>query len=268
MRVDCDQPDSPVWRVRLAPSPSPGTTPSRVALDAEGLSALLEVLDAASASACRVVVLESEEQVFCAGMDLAVVRAKPGADQGEGLKLYASCMHRLATLPLTTVCLVDGDAIGGGVGLAAAVDCLMATRRARFRLPELGFGLLPAMVLPLLRRRLVPQKARWMALSGQAVGAERALELGLVDRVVDDDAGLEVALRGVLKGLLRQSPAAVARLIAFEAEIDGIPLAEALGRGAERTREDLLDETVIAAIDALSEGELPPWFSRYKPPES
>ena len=268
MRVHCAQGGSPVWRVQLSASVAEGEGTERVALDESGLEALDHTLGLAAAGTCRVLVIESCAPMFCAGMDLEAVRTTDAEAQRRGLDLYARCLSQLVQGSFATVALVDGPALGGGVGLAAAADCVLASRAAVFRLPELGLGLIPAMVLPVLRRRLTVAQTRWMALSGRKVDAEDAQRLGLVDTVVDDGDALEAELRRVLKGLLRQSPRAVQTLAEFERSIAGLDLDPALAKGAERTAADLCDPETTAAIDALAEGELPTWFSRYKPRES
>jgi methylglutaconyl-CoA hydratase/polyketide biosynthesis enoyl-CoA hydratase PksH len=261
MRVRCDLREGPVWRVRLEPNAS-----GEVALDGDGIAALDELItQATESSRCRVIVLESSSGVFCRGMDLRFVTKHAGEDLSERIVSYARCMVRLRTSECAVVSLVDGEAIGGGVGLAAAADVVIATVRASFHLPEVVLGLVPAMVLPLLQERMAPQKARWMALSGTRLGAQQAGQLGLVDEVVENAIQLEHALRSVLKRLLRASPRSVHKIKRYADHIAGMSFKEAMEAGAERTSQDLLELETIAAIRDFLAGESPPWFERYKP---
>ena len=261
MRVRCDHRDSSVWRVHFEPGDKP-----EVVFDGPGLDQLGALLRAAEDSTvCRVLVLESTPAVFCRGMDLDFLVAHAGEDQSEKLSNYARCMEQLRASKKAVICLVDGEAMGGGVGLAAAADMVLATARASFALPECVLGLIPAMVLPLLCERMPVQKARWMALSSRSVKAPEALELGLVDELVEGPIQLEQALRRILKRLLRASPKAVAKLKRYSSEIATLSRADALELGAERTANDLIELETIAAIRGFIAGESPPWFERYRP---
>jgi enoyl-CoA hydratase/carnithine racemase len=261
MKVRCDQKDGSVWRIRLEPGES-----GEVALDGQGIAAIDQlVTDATESARCRVIVLESSSGVFCRGMDLSFVTAHAGEDLSERVLRFAECIIRLRTSDCAVVSLVDGEAIGGGVGLAAAADVVIATSRASFHLPEVVLGLVPAMVLPLLQERMAPQKARWMALSGARLGAREAGKLGLVDEVVENSVQLEHALRAVLKRLLRANPRSVSKIKAHAGRVARLDLTEAMEAGARRTSQDLLELETIAAIRGFLAGESPPWFERYKP---
>lgn len=261
MRVRCESKDSPVWRVLLEPGDKP-----EVVFDGAGLAQLDALLQAAEQSKrCRVIVIGSSPGVFCRGMDLEFLVAHAGEDQSEKLMGYARCMERLRGSTKAVICLVDGEAMGGGVGLVAAADLVISTARASFALPECVLGLIPAMVLPLLCERMPVQKARWMALSSRSVKAEEGLSIGLVDELVEGPIQLEQALRRTLKRLLRASPRAVGRLKRYSSEISMLSCVDALEHGAQQTANDLLDLETIAAIRGFMAGESPRWFERYRP---
>ncbi|HLT39951.1 MAG TPA: enoyl-CoA hydratase-related protein, partial [Enhygromyxa sp.] len=247
----------------------PGDKPGdkgEVVFDGAGLAQLDALLQAAEESRrCRILVVESMPGVFCRGMDLEFLVAHAGEDQSDKLAAYARCMERLRGSRKAVICLVDGEAVGGGVGLAAAADVVIATTRARFALPECVLGLIPAMVLPLLCERMPVQKARWLALSSRSIRADEALSMGLVDELVEGPIQLEQALRQILKRLLRASPNAVGRLKRYSSEIATLSRADALELGAERTSKDLIELETIAAIRGFMAGESPPWFERYRP---
>ena len=137
-----------VWRVVLDASPGRDVA----LLDGPGLAQLDAILAAASNhDGLRVLVLESRAPgSFCAGMDLQGLSGA-ASDPGAAMAAYASCLRRLRALRGVVVAVVDGAAVGGGVGLAAAADIALASERASFALPELTWGLMPAMVLPVLR---------------------------------------------------------------------------------------------------------------------
>ena len=145
------------------------------------LEALLLALEAAFADALStVVVVHGTVERFCGGMDLsAMVRE----DARVGLQLFARVLHRLQEANKPTIAAVEGPAIGGGVGIAAACDVVVASSTATFALPEALFGLLPGAVLPVLLDRMRPQKARLLALLGRSHAADWAEINGLVDEV-------------------------------------------------------------------------------------
>jgi len=262
MQVSCGGEGTEVWRLRMAPSDAAAA--GRILLDGQGVGELAAVLDRASSSTvCRVLVLEAEAGHFCQGMDLERVIADTGA-VGPQIGQFADCLRILRTCPQVVLSGVDGDAAGGGVGLAAAADLAVATQGSTFGLPEIALGLLPAVVLPILMERMPPQRARLLCLF-DTVDARQALELGLVDRVVQGPAELERALRVAIKAALRASPAAVAGLKALQRQIAHLPCSEALDVGAEQTTSMLGLEQTLAPIRAFLAGEPLPWFSRYRP---
>lgn len=276
MHLRCEALDTPVWRAWLgADGTGSGAGDGVVALGGPGLTALEQLLLRAEADdRCRVLVLASEADEFCRGMDLQSVALPPVGDAstrdsstGEiaerepaaAIACYARVLGLLRGSRFASVCLVEAAASGGGVGLAAACDLVIAGPRASFRLPELFLGLIPAVVLPVLGERVGLARARTLALTGDAIDADVALHIGLVDERSDDPAR---SLAARLKYLLRCSPDAVARLKRFSAEIAGLALPEALAAGAARTSADVLRPEIRAAIAGFLAGELPAWATR------
>lgn len=260
MRVRCDGREGPVWRIGLAPDAD-----GQVALDVPRLAELQALLVEASAegSPCRALVITSAaDGVFCRGMDLQKVIDAPAEERQAGVDAYVQTLLALRRARPAVICVVDGEAMGGGVGLAAASDLVVATQRASFGLPEVVLGLMPAMVLPFLCERLAPQKARWLAMSGGSLDAARAHGLGLVDEVCEDAAAAERACRRALKRLLRAEPRAVGNVRAFTASLPGMTLEEAAKAGGGRTTADLERASTRDAVRAFLGGELPPWFDR------
>ncbi|MFE1950796.1 MULTISPECIES: enoyl-CoA hydratase-related protein [Streptomyces] len=173
------------------------------------LRALEAALDRAEADPeCRVLVIEGSGGTFCTGLDFEeAVTDASGADQGGAA--FLALMRRLGRTPLAVVACVDGRVAGGGVGLAAAADLVIATERSEFSLPEALWGLVPCCVLPVLVRRTGYQPAYAMALSTQPVPARRAAEFRLVDEVVPDP---EAAVRKLLVRLTRLDPVTIGEL--------------------------------------------------------
>ncbi|MCA9715147.1 MAG: enoyl-CoA hydratase/isomerase family protein [Myxococcales bacterium] len=250
-----------VWRVVLDASPGRDVA----LLDGPGLAQLDAILAAASNhDGLRVLVLESRAPgSFCAGMDLQGLSGA-ASDPGAAMAAYASCLRRLRALRGVVVAVVDGAAVGGGVGLAAAADIALASERASFALPELTWGLMPAMVLPVLRERMPVAAIRWLTLSGARLDAEDARARGLVDQLLPGDAeAVTGAVRRLLRGLLRVRPEAVANLKQFLRSIETKDLRGALAAGQQQTARDARDPQILGALRRFwDEGERLPWFQR------
>ena len=263
MRLISDGCDGPVWDLTLTPSEGAG---GAITLDSGGLTSLEEHLRrAADDPSCRVLVLRGEAGQFCRGMDLGEVTTGHGSDPAASVAAFARCLERIPRLDAAVICAVDGEATGGGVGLAAAADIVVATARSTFDLPELVLGLVPAVILPALTLRMPLSRARWMALTGARVPAEAAERMGLVDEVSADEASLTADVRRIVKRLLRSRPQAVAGLKRLALAPRLRALEAGLRAGVERTAADVSDPETVAATQGLLAGESPPWFQTYRP---
>jgi polyketide biosynthesis enoyl-CoA hydratase PksH len=157
-------------------------------ITASMLAQLHDALDRAESTPdLRIVVLQSSTAVFCSGMDLSeAVEGSSGSDPADGGKEFLGLLRRLTRIPRLVISRVEGPAIGGGVGLAAASDLVLAGPAATFALPEALWGLLPACVMPFLIRRIGFQAAHRMALTTLPIGADEAARVQLADQVLPD----------------------------------------------------------------------------------
>lgn len=208
---------------------------------------LLGLFDALAArDDVRVVVLAGEGQSFCAGADLRWMRstaqateAQNRADALELQRLFAA----LDGLPKPVVARVQGAAIGGGCGLVACSDIVVAGPRAELGLSEVRLGLAPAVISPFVVRKIGPSRARELFLTGDRIDAETARLYGLVHRVVADEAALDAAVDAVVASLLKGGPVALA------ASKELARFADQWEAPAERTA------ALIAALRAGPEGQ-------------
>jgi methylglutaconyl-CoA hydratase len=159
------------------------------ALAAEVVTGLASAVAAAAASGARAIALTGSGRHFCTGADLRELAA--GADapseqhaaDAAGLgALYAEVLR----CPLLTIAAVRGAAYGGGAGLAAACDLIVASPDARFQFSEVRLGFVPALVAAFLPRRLQPAVLSRLVLDPQPLDAEAAQAVGLVDRIAAD----------------------------------------------------------------------------------
>jgi len=129
-----------------------------------------------------------------------------------------------------TVACVHGPAMGGGAGLACAVDICIGSPVARFGFPEAGIGLVPGQILPFVSARLGAQTARRLMLTGERIDAAEAYRIGVLDYLAESQEALPPLAREVLKRIVATAPAAGAatkRLLAQMRALAGQP-AEAL----------------------------------------
>lgn len=191
------------------------------------------------AEAHEVIVIEGTAERFCLGMDFT----SPAGH--EGLVRFAELMRALLLAPLPTLAVIDGPALGGGLGVASACDYVIATDRARFGLPEALYGLAPAIIRPALLTRLTSQRLRMLVMTCHSRDAYEAATLGLVDEVVAVDR-LATARARAIRNLRRAKPDTVAALRRWDAET----LEARLATGVEETGAALSRPAVRAAIEA------------------
>lgn len=161
----------------------------------------------------RVVVLRGAGKHFQAGADLKWIRGVAARDEVENERVSratALAVHRLNTLPVPTVALVQGGCFGGGTGIVAACDVVIAADNAMFSIAETRWGLTAAIILPQLADAIGARQVRRYALTGERFGAEEARRIGLAHEVVPL-AGLEAAGEKLVAQLLLNAPLATAQ---------------------------------------------------------
>lgn len=202
-----------------------------------------------------VLVLRGEGEVFCRGMDLA---EGGGEERSLGasasLLAFAEQLVRIRQCPVPTIALVQGEALGGGLGLAAACDVVISTPDARFGLPEVLLGLIPGAIFPVLAERCTPHAIRRLALVGSTIGAEEARGMCLVDEVADD-AATSVQRWG--RGLSRGAPHAIQALKSLSYPGEPKALSVATRQGALRSLELLRDPRTRRSIQRHLAGDVP-----------
>jgi methylglutaconyl-CoA hydratase len=161
----------------------------------------------------RVVVLRGEGKHFQAGADLKWINrvAAQSVEENErASRDTAMAVHRLNTLPVPTVALVQGGCFGGGTGIVAACDVVIAADNAMFSIAETRWGLTPAIIQPQLADAIGVRQVRRYALTGERFGAQEARRIGLVHEVVPL-AELPAAGARIVAQLLQNAPEANAQ---------------------------------------------------------
>lgn len=165
---------------------------ARNALDAALIRALgSAILRHSALEATRVLLLDASGSAFCAGADLGAMRMLGQAPMPENLadaRALADMLAALRACPKPSIACVNGAAFGGGLGLVAACDIAIGSPDARFRLPEVRLGLVPAVISPYVIEAIGARAARRYFLSGETIEAPLARELGLLHELAAADA--------------------------------------------------------------------------------
>jgi enoyl-CoA hydratase/carnithine racemase len=189
---------------------------ARIALDRPPVNALsLDMIRAVVAALRRaagdadaraVVLTSAVAKRFCAGLDLALLLGKSGAQLRALLQvLYVELHDAQLQLGKPSIAAVGGAARGGGMTLAIACDVILAAQSATFGYPEIDVGVLPAIHFAHLPRIVGRHRAFELLFTGRAFDAEEAFRLGLVSRIVPD-AELEAAATALAAAFAEKSP--------------------------------------------------------------
>jgi enoyl-CoA hydratase len=181
---------------------------TRNALSDELLGELIAALSAArDDDPVRCVVLTStHERVFSSGANLAGFAADvPLVQKHVGSGRFPAVFRLLGELGKPSLCAANGHVLAGALGLALACDLVIAREGARFGTPEINVGAFPFMIMALIYRNVPRKKVNEMLLLGEQVSAAEAERIGIVNRVVDDDA-FEATVREWSEKLASKSP--------------------------------------------------------------
>lgn len=250
----------PFWFVRLQ------RADRRNALSEPMIGELLAACDRIEADRdARAMVLWGAGGNFCAGGDfdrfqeLMATPAPAGVDPlATHNRIFGTLLERLAALPVATLGVVRGAAMGGGCGLACVMDRVLAADDAIFAMPEVALGIAPAQIAPFVARRLGPARSLWHMLTAARFDANAALVAGIVERVVPA-AELADAVASELSALARVEPAALRATKAMALRNETASLASALDAAALDFAVLLRSGRAREGIVAGRERKLPPW---------
>jgi len=217
------------------------------AIDADMVEALMQACRTIERSDARVAILSGEgERSFCAGGDIdAWSSLDPDVFSRRWLRDGHDAFDALARLSVPLIAVLNGHALGGGLELAACADLRIAEAHVKIGQPEPGLGIIPGWSgTQRSSRRFGAQLVRRMALFGEVYGAEEALALGLVDKVVTRGEGLAAADAAAAR-VLQRSPRAT--------ELTKMLINAAEGEESERVVEALAGAVAAASSD-LTEG--------------
>jgi enoyl-CoA hydratase/carnithine racemase len=172
------------------------------ALDPKALDAVGDLLAEAASTDARAIVCFGEGGAFSSGDDLAATAAMDAQEWHRTLEAFNRLTREAVSAPQPVIAAVDGVCAGGAFEFAYACDLRVATPRSRFGCPEVAIGLSISNGFSLL----APRSARRLVLTGELIGADEALRLGLVDAVVED---VEAEARRLIDRIVTLAPLAV-----------------------------------------------------------
>src|SRR4051812_28911781 len=239
--------DGEILRVTLA------RPEARNAFDAALIAALAEAF--VDVGRARAVLLSGEGPSFCAGADVEWMRASVELDHDANVRDATALRRMLEAIdscPAPVVARVQGHALGGGLGLLACSDVVVADERAVFAFSEVKLGIIPAVISPFALARIGPGAARRYFLTGERFDAATALRIGLVHEVVTAD-GLDAAVHRIVSEILTAGPEAArhAKRLVLDAPLDGLETAR---RIAERRTSDEGQDGLRAFLDRRPPG--------------
>ncbi len=189
------------------------------------LRATFTSLGREDAGALRAIVLAGDGPSFCAGADVAWMRASATLEVESNEQDAIAAADMFATIdscPVPVIARVHGSALGGGMGLCAVSDLVIAESGARFGFTETRLGILPAMISPFVIAKIGETHARALFPGGRRFDAVRALRIGLVHEVVEGDDALDVAVDTAVGDLLAAGPTAARAAKAIVREVRGL----------------------------------------------
>jgi methylglutaconyl-CoA hydratase len=204
----------------------------RNALNADMVTALKCAFEnAKNDELAKVIVLKAEGDVFCAGADLAYLQQLQQNTYDENLAdsiHLKSLFHQIYTLPKVVIAKIQGHAIAGGCGLASVCDFSFTVPDTKFGYTEVRIGFIPAIVSPFLLRKIGEGKAKELLLSGELINAEKAVSLGLINKVVSRDE-LDQAVDSFAQNIIKKnSTESMAMTKEIIANVQGMGLNEGL----------------------------------------
>ena len=229
----------------------------RNSLTIELLNELVASIKVASDQACeRVLILRGAGAAFCTGLDL-----KEAADQKTAhitAELVAKALITLAETRLVTIAAVHGAAVAGGAGIMSACDFVVAAEKTKIGYPEVRRGLVAGLVMTFLRRQVGERNMRELVLGGELIDAERAREIGLVNRVVAPDQ-LMIEAQKFADSVLQGAPNALTQTKRLIEELWSTSVKEDVDLALKHHMRARESAEAREGIAAFNEGRKPNW---------
>jgi methylglutaconyl-CoA hydratase len=226
------------------------------------LRALFAGLAREPAERLRGVVLAGDGPSFCAGADLSWMRAALTLDREaneQDAMAMAEMFEAIDTCPAPLIARVQGLALGGGVGLCAVADLVLAESGTRFGFTETRLGILPAVIAPYVIARIGETHARALFPSGRRFDAIRAQRIGLVHEVVEGEEALDAAVDAAIGDVLAAGPTAARAAKSIIREVRGLPHGSSKWHTARVIARQRQSDEAREGFAAFAEKRRPAW---------
>ena len=210
----------------------------------------------------QVVVLQGVGKSFCAGADLnwmkksATYTQEQNADDARAMLGLFDAIDSFAGVVIGRV---HGAALGGGVGLVACCDIVVATERAKFGLTEVRLGIVPAVISPFVVAKIGVNHARRYFVTGEIFDAQTAYRIGLVSEVVTDDEALDQKVKELTEAVTANGPIAVKESKKLITEVTTLPRTDALEYAVQTIARLRVSEEGQEGLSAFLEKRKPGW---------
>lgn len=172
----------------------------------------------------RVLLIEGENRVFSSGADLNWLKNINGMNEQEiyedSLK-FVELLDKINNFSIPIISIVDGVAIGGGAGIALSSDIIIGTKNTLFGISELYYGIVPVAIIPIVKQRIGETKAREYLITGERINADKALEIGMLNYLVDENK-VEEIVEKLINKLASNAPKATKKVRELIRNIDSI----------------------------------------------
>lgn len=210
----------------------------------------------------RVIVLTGEGKSFCAGADLNWMRSVVDQSFDENLNesnRLADLFYKIYSFKLPVIGRINGAAIGGGTGFVAVCDIAIASKTAQFSFSEVKIGVVPACIAPYVIKKMGEGKARELFITGERMPADRAYDVGLVNKFVDDDQ-LDETVEKMVQSVLSSGPEAVAMAKKLVSEVPAMSPDEFKSYTAEMIARLRISDEGQEGMDAFLNKRKPKWI--------
>ena len=232
----------------------------RNAISPAVINALAAALTRANSdrSVRAIVLTGAGDKAFCAGADLQSGQSFQ-FDYAEPTQGFANLLRLSRQMTVPMVARVNGACMAGGMGLLAMCDLAVAAPHAQFGLPEVKVGVFPAQVLSVLNGLIGARALTELCITGEPIGAEEALRLGLINRVSED---LDDGVDALLNRFLDKSPAAIRRGLYVMKRIGAMSFEESMAFTESQIGLIALTEDAAEGQAAFREKRPPRWSGR------
>jgi len=261
LRIERNGPNDAIARVTLSRPERHNAFDASVIAE---LRAAFAQLEKESATQLRAVVLAGDGPTFSAGADIDWMRAAMALDvegNEQDAMAMAEMFETIDTCPVPVVARVQGAALGGGMGLCAVSDLVIAESGARFGFTETRLGILPAVISPFVIAKIGESHARALFPGGKRFDALRAQRIGLVHEVVEGEDALDLAVDAALADILASGPTAVRAAKAIVREVRGLGHGSSKWHTARVIARQRTSPEAQEGFGAFSEKRKPRWDS-------